>query len=187
LKQISIQDIIHGCQQGKATSQRALVEKYSGILYTVCLRYMKEEMAAQDILQDSFVKIFRAINTFDPKKGSLEGWMRKITVNTALKQLDKRKLKFSSLSIEALNFTSREHSIVDQLEANDLVSVIRSLPDGYRQVFNLSVIEGYSHREIGKILGIEEVSSRSNLSRAKQILRTKLNSIQSDTSWAKIS
>lgn len=184
---MSIQDIITGCQKGEANCQRELVNRYSAVLYTVCLRYLKAPMIAQDNLQDSFIKIFKAIKNFDPAKGSLEGWMRKITINTALKKIDRNKLKTSSLTYETAETSYGDPTVIDKLEAEDLIEIIQTLPDGYRQVFNLSVIEGYSHKEIGSLLGIAEVTSRSNLSRAKNILRKKLSTLENISPWVKIS
>lgn len=186
-KALTTQHIIEGCLEGKASFQKELVIKFSGMLYTVCLRYMKSEMEAQDILQDSFIKIFKNIASYDSSRGSFEGWIRKITVNTALKELGKRKLNVTSMSFEIIEHKSEDPWIINKLNADELLSFVRALPDAYRQVFNLSVIEGYSHREIGKMVGIEEGTSRSNLSRAKQILRKKISETKNLSSWAKIS
>jgi len=183
----TIQEIIKGCLQGKASFQKLLVQKHSAVLYSVCLRYMRDEMAAQDILQDSFIKIFKYIDRFDENRGNFEAWIRKITVNTALKQLDKRKLETSSLSYETVEHPSADPFVISQMNKQDLMKVVMSLPDGYRQVFNMAVIEGYSHKEIGNMLGIAEVTSRSNLSRAKQILRKKISANKNNETWARIS
>lgn len=186
MSQLSIEDIIYGCKKGHADCQKALVNRYSGLLYTVCLRYMGDETKSKDVLQDAFIRIFKYIKNFDPGKGSLQAWMRKIVINTALRDLQSKKINTSSLSLDINENASIEPSILDKMAADDLMQLIQALPDGYRQVFNLSVIEGYSHKEIGDMLGIKEVSSRSNLSRAKQLLRTKLLALKKDETWVKI-
>ena len=186
MSQLTIEDIINGCKKGHAECQKALVNRYSGLLYTVCLRYMGDETKSKDVLQDAFIRIFKYINNFDSDKGSLQAWMRKIVVNTALRNLQSKKINTSTLSLDINENASIEPSIIDKMAVDDLMKLIQTLPDGYRQVFNLSVIEGYSHKEIGKMLNIQEVSSRSNLSRAKQLLRTKLLALKKDETWVKI-
>jgi RNA polymerase sigma-70 factor (ECF subfamily) len=186
MTELSIDDIIKGCKEGHAPCQKALVNRYSGLLYSICLRYIGDETKSQDALQDAFIRIFKYIKTFDSDKGSLQAWMRKIAVNTALKTIQSKIPQSSSLSIDINNNLSIEPKILDKMAADEVLAVIQSLPDGYRQVFNLSVIEGYSHKEIAAMLDIKEVSSRSNLSRAKQLLRTKLLSFKNSESWAKI-
>jgi len=184
--QLTIEDIVLGCQNGHAECQQALVHRFSGLLYSVCLRYMGDATKSQDILQDAFIRIFRYIDTFDSNKGSLQGWMRKITVNVALKSLNKKKLDTTSLSVDYNDQISVTPDAITNMSVDSLMDIVRTLPEGYRQVFNLSVVEGYSHKEIGSMLGIADVTSRSNLSRAKQILRKKLNSYQTSESWGKI-
>lgn len=148
---------------------------------------MGEDSKAQDALQETFIRIFRSFNTYNPDKGALTTWMRKIAVNCCLRSLSKKNLEISNLSI--VDYDQR-YSIdaiaVSNLQRDDLLELVKSLPDGYRQVFNLAVIEGYSHREIGELLGIKEVSSRSNLSRAKDLLRKKISELNSREQWTKI-
>ena len=121
----------------------------------------------------------------DSEKGALSTWMRKVTVNVALRSLSKKNLEVSTLTVELNNRHAIDPSIFSKIGHDDLLELVKTLPDGYRQVFNLSVIEGYSHREIGDMLGIKEVSSRSNLSRAKQILRKKLLELKNNDQWIK--
>ncbi len=184
--QLKLDHIIEGCRNGKANSQKALVNQFSGLLYSICLRYLGDEAKAKDCLQDSFIRIFKYFKNFDGSKGSLQSWMRKITVNVALKTLNKNKLDTTPLSLDYNDKMSVAPDAVSKMSVDDLMKVVQSLPDGYRQVFNLSVIEGYNHREIAEMLGIQEVTSRSNLSRAKQLLRKKLISFQNSESWVKI-
>jgi len=182
-----IKQLVSGCVKKDATSQRQLVDTFSSMLYTVCLRYMGESHLAKDVLQDSFIRIFKGIHTFDSERGSLQGWMRRVTINVALKQLKKQKSRMESEIGDNVAHLTKASDVTDKLAAEDLLKVVRTLPEGYRQIFNLSVVEGYNHREIGEMLGIEEVTSRSQLSRAKQLLRKKLVNMQTDKSWAKIS
>lgn len=181
----TLEHIISGCKQGHAPCQKALVQRYSGFLFSICLRYIGDETKSKDVLQDAFIRIFKYIRSFDADKGSLKTWMSKIVVNTALKQINKKGLENSTLTIDFNDKVSVEPSILDKMATDDLLELVRSLPEGYRQVFNLSVIEGYSHKEIAKMLKIKEVSSRSNLSRAKQILRIKLMAFKNSESWAR--
>jgi RNA polymerase sigma-70 factor (ECF subfamily) len=183
---LTIEDIVSGCLKGHSNCQRELVNRYSATLYSVCLRYMADESKAKDVLQETFIRVFKSIKSFDINKGALSSWMRKIAVNQCLKAIDKEKIKFTSLSVDYNNTVSVEPSAIHNMEAEDLMKVIQTLPDGYRQVFNMSVIEGYSHREIAEKLGIQEVSSRSNLSRAKNILKNKLMALKKTGSWIKI-
>lgn len=184
--QLTIDNIIQGCKAGNPASQKALVKQFSGQLYSVCLRYIGDATKSQDILQDAFIRIFKYFEKFDPDKGSLQGWMRKITVNVALKSLNKKVLNTTSLSLDYNDNVQVAPDAISKMSVDDLMSIVRTLPDGYRQVFNLSVIEGYNHKEIASMIGIQEVTSRSNLSRAKQILRKKLSAFQKSESWVKI-
>lgn len=184
--QLNIEEIVNGCKKGKPKYQKALVDRFSEQLYTVSLRYMGESNLAQDILQDSFIRIFKAINTFDPERGSLGGWMRRITINVALKSLSKKKIQTTGIELDIQNMVSVNPQALSNMANEELLEIVQSLPDGYRQVFNLSVIEGYSHKEIGEMLGIKEVSSRSNLSRAKELLRKKLSVFKNSDLWVNL-
>ncbi len=161
-----------------------MVLNYSTELLTVARRYMPDYMYAEDILQDAFIKAFEHIQSFDESKGSLEGWLRKIVINTALKKLNKKCFS-KEIYIENNQEITLHPSIYEILDAEDLMKLIGKLPDGYKQVFNLYVVEGYSHKEIADLLAIKVASSRSNLSRAKEILRIKIQQ-QNHKSWAKI-
>lgn len=182
----SIEEIITGCRKGQAVYQKALVEHYSELLFSVCRRYIGDETKSKDVLQDAFIRIFKSFKNYDENKGSLAGWMRKITVNMALRSLGKRKLEVSALTVDFNEKFSVAPEVAQKMNHDDLMKTVMTLPDGYRQVFNLAVIEGYSHREIAQKLNIREVSSRSNLSRAKKILRTKLTAIKNSDRWTKI-
>lgn len=181
-----IKRLVDGCVKKDATAQKELVDTFSSMLYTVCLRYMGESHLAKDVLQDSFIRIFKGIHTYDCDRGSLQGWMRRVTINVALKQIKKQKSRMESEIGDNVSHLTKASDVTDKLAAEDLLKVVQTLPEGYRQIFNLSVVEGYNHREIGEMLGIEEVTSRSQLSRAKQLLRKKLINMKTDMSWVRI-
>lgn len=167
-------------------AQKALVFRYTGILLTVSRRYTRNEPDAEDVLQDAYVQIFKSFHQFELNKGTLEAWMKKIVIHTALKQFRTQKNRIEN----GLEITDPDiailPSVYEKLQEEELIQLISSLPDVYRQVFNLYAIEGYSHREIAELLGIEEVSSRSNLSRARGILQKKIKQIKRTESWMKI-
>jgi RNA polymerase sigma-70 factor (ECF subfamily) len=129
------------------------------------------------MLQESFIRIFKSINQYK-SLGSFEGWVRRITVNTAIQVLQKRKIRFSVLENLPNEYQSIDNSVLSDLGAEDLLKLISLLPDGYRTVFNLFVLEGYSHEEISKMMKIETATSRSQLSKARAMLREKINSLQ---------
>ena len=183
---MSVQEIIAGCINNDAQCQRLLVVNYSTMLLTVSRRYTPVSADAEDVLQDAYIKIFAAIKQFDPKKGKLEIWMRKIVINTALKRLNKKCFTHEK-TVERFDEIQLSPAVYDHLQAEDVMRLINTLPDGYRQVFNLAVVEGYAHKEIAVLLNIEESTSRSNLSKAKQHLRKKLKNQEKQELWARIS
>jgi len=182
---MTVAEIIHACIQGNAKGQRQLVNQFAPMLMTVCRRYATTTYDAQDILQDTFIKIFKAIEQFDDSRGSFEGWMRRIAINTALAELRKNKIKINSDLEDNQNLLSIDPEIYKKLNAEELLKIIATLPEKYGIVFNLNCIEGYNHKEIAQLLEIEEASSRSNLSRAKSILRKKIMANKKLTSWVK--
>ena len=161
--------LIKGCVDNDVQCQKVLYEKYAPKMMGVSLRYCNSKMEAEDVLQDAFIKIFNKINTFKGE-GSFEGWIRKIVVFTALKSNDKRVQKFEPGSLENVQEQSFDSKAISNMETANLLSILQELPDGYKAVFNLYAVEGYSHREVGEILGISDVTSRSQYSRAKQHL-----------------
>ncbi|MFK7808786.1 MAG: RNA polymerase sigma factor [Saprospiraceae bacterium] len=178
-------DIIQGCLKKDPKFQRMLVTNYSPTLMTVSRRYCPANIGAEDVLQDAFIKIFGNIHQFNSEKGSLMGWMRKIVINTALKKM--KRMSFShEKATDQFEDIQLHPSIYQHLDAEAIMEIVATLPDGYRQVFNLYAIEGYSHKEIGDLLGIEDATSRSNLSKAKKILRSKINNQKNQESWARI-
>jgi RNA polymerase sigma factor (sigma-70 family) len=162
--------LIKGCLRNEAASQQELYYRYSPKMLSVCYRYAKSREDAEDMLQEGFIKVFTQIHQFQ-NRGALEGWIRRIIVHTCINNLKKNK-KFSE-SVDIIHASSvsvREENIPSILQAKQVVECIRILPLGYRTVLNLYAIEGYSHKEIGDILDIEESTSRSQYTRAKAML-----------------
>lgn len=150
--------------------QEALYRQFSPKMYAVCLRYSGQPEDAQDILQEGFIKVFRNLERFRGE-GSFEGWMRRIFVNTAIEHYRKAVNLYPVTEQQEENTTDREWTALDRLTAKDLTKLIQGLSPGYRTVFNLYVVEGYTHKEIGDMLGISEGTSKSQLARAKNILQ----------------
>lgn len=149
--------------------QKLLYEQFSGKMYAVCLRYVKNNTDAEDILQEGFIKIFRNLDQFRGD-GSFEGWIRKIITRAALSHLRDNKKERYHTGLNS-SFKDKENSILDKLAEKDIVGVVTRLPQGYRTVFSMYVIEGYSHSEIADILGCSEGTCKSQLYRSKTRLR----------------
>jgi len=167
--------IIKGCKLKDATAQRALFEKFSGVLFGVCYRYVANHDDAKDVLQESFMRIFKYFKNFDPEKGNLKNWMVRICINESLKKLNTKK---SFQSFEKLPIQPRVNAVIlDNLMMEDLFRLISSLPAPYRTVLNLHLVEGYSHAEIAQQLDIEVVNSRTILSRARKMIIKKYETV----------
>ena len=167
--------IISGCKKGHESAYKALVEKYSPDLMAVCVRYMKDTDYAKDMLQDSLIKIIRHIGDYR-EQGSFRNWLVTITVNTCLKELKKNRYQEDLNHI--LEEESREVSVMEELNIQDVLRIVNQLPDMQRIVFNLFAVEGYSHAEIGAMLDIAESSSRVYLTRARKFLQQKTKSFE---------
>jgi RNA polymerase sigma-70 factor (ECF subfamily) len=162
--------ILQGCLTKNAAAQKALYEMYSAKMLSVCYRYAHNREDAEDMLQEGFIKVFGQIHTFQ-NRGAFEGWIRKIMIHTCINNLKKnRKFNESVDLIHATSIQAGEDIIPSIIQAKQVVECIRLLPIGYRTVLNLYAIEGYSHREIGSMLDIEESTSRSQYTRAKAML-----------------
>jgi RNA polymerase sigma-70 factor (ECF subfamily) len=162
--------ILKGCLQNDPTAQRELYNRYSPKMLSVCYRFAHNREDAEDMLQEGFIKIFSQMHTFG-NRGAFEGWIRRIIVHTCINILKKNK-KFNE-SVDIIHATGavvREESVPSIVQAKQIVECIRMLPIGYRTVLNLYALEGYSHREIGTMLDIEESTSRSQYTRAKAML-----------------
>lgn len=169
-----ISPLIQGCLAGQAAAQRSLVQQFAPWLMSVARRYARNKAEAQDILQDAFVHVFNKIGTFNPGKGSFQAWMHRIVINTAL--MHYRKFHFEhEKGVDILPDTVNiSPDIFSKLNFDELIDLISTLPEGARQVFNLSVFDEFSHDEIAEILNIPAGTSRSLLSRARKILQEKI-------------
>lgn len=163
--------LINGCRKGERLAQKELYDKFSRKMMGVCLRYTTDRETARDLLQDGFIKIFTNIESFSGV-GSFEGWMRRIFVNCALESLRKTDILRDAADLDnSAELIEPDASVTDHLSAQELMAVIQKLPPGFRTVFNLFAIEGYSHKEIGEMLNITESTSRSQYTRARQLLQ----------------
>lgn len=166
--------LIDSCIKGDRAAQRVLYDRLAPRMFPLCIRYVCDRSLAEDVLQDGFVTLFTRLQDFKGE-GSFEGWARKIFVNTALMSLRKKDALKMSEDLElARNLKADNSSQLQNLGYRDLMAMITELPPGFRTVFNMYAIEGYSHKEIGKILGISETTSRTQLSRARIWLQNKI-------------
>jgi RNA polymerase sigma-70 factor (ECF subfamily) len=172
---ISEEQIIEGCARHDRKAQQMLYDKYSRFLLGICMRYVDDKAEAEDILQECLLKIFFNIKDFSGT-GSFAGWLRKIAVNTAITHYHKN-LKFR-YHVDIEEYVSLETGVnsfdEEEFTAEELYRLLNGLPAGYRMVFNLYAIEGYKHKEIAEMLGIDANTSKSQYSRAKAVLREKL-------------
>jgi RNA polymerase sigma-70 factor (ECF subfamily) len=172
-----IKNIINGCLKGNRRDQELLYRRHAAKLYAVCIQYSGNDEEARDILQDGFIKIFENLIHYK-HEGSFEGWIRRIMVNTALEKYRSKHNLYRVDDIDQIPELDAEPDNEDYagLEAVDLLEIIRELPPKYRVVFNLFAIEGYTHKEISRMMNISEGTSKSNLSRARVILQRRVGS-----------
>ena len=164
---MSIEKIIKACKSGDRKSQDALVTKYAGILMAICMRYTKDKSLAQDALQETFINVFKYLNTFQGT-GSFDGWIKRIAVNCSLKYIKKYNTPFYTTEInDSVQVEAQVPDIYSKLSREDILLLLKELPHSMYTVFNLSIIEGYKHSEIGEMLNISERTSRATLSRAR--------------------
>ena len=164
------EELIKGCRRGDHHAQQRLFDLYASRMYGICFRYIKDTMQAEDVLVMAFTKVFERISQFKGE-GSFEGWIRRITINEALTSLRKSRMMMVETNLERADREPDYDCLSDHLEAEDLLKMIERLPPGYRIVFNLYAIDGYSHKEIAGQLGISENTSKSQLSRARSYLQ----------------
>ncbi len=167
--------LIQACINGDRAAQNQLYQQHKYKMMGVCLRYAKDRAEAEDILQEGFFKVFCDLKQFSGK-GPLGAWIRRVVVNTALMHIRKHKNKlFPVVELDKIAYShASNEDLFSSFRAKALMQMIQQLPDGYRVVFNMYVIEGYSHKEIAKQLGVSESTSKSQLSRAKMTLRQML-------------
>jgi RNA polymerase sigma factor (sigma-70 family) len=170
-------ELIEGCLREDSRCQEEVFRRYAGKMMAVCRRYARHEMEAEDLLQDAFIKVFDNLKKFE-FKGSFEGWIRRIVINTALKNFQRASFQKEQLGLESFDEQSIDPEAVANLQEEELLTMISQLPDGYRVVFNLYVIEGFSHKEIADMLVIGESTSRSQLVKARKMLKDQIQKIQ---------
>jgi len=167
-------EIVKACIKGNRKAQKQLYQLFADKMFGVCMRYADDVDEAKDILQDGFIKVFMNLEQFN-HKGSFEGWVRRIMVNTALEKFRDKNYLFAVNMEQGYESRDKEYDhILSELAAKDLLKMVQELSPQYRMVFNLYAIEGYSHKEICEMLNIKEGTSKSNLSRAREILKEKI-------------
>lgn len=161
------------------------MDGYSGLLFVICNRYLGDAHAAQDALQESWSLIFTKLNTYDSAKGKFEPWASTLTIRHCLNILAKKKLKVVELEATTVNGAAQDlqNKMISNLHADQLLEPVAELPDKYRTVFNMFVIDGYAHKEIALALNVTAMNSRARLIRAKKILRDKINSLNNTEAW----
>jgi RNA polymerase sigma factor (sigma-70 family) len=169
----TIDSLLEGCKHGERKAQEMLYRTLASRMMGVCMRYAKDRQEAEDVLQMGFVKVFNKVADFR-SDGSFEGWIRRIMVNTAIETYRKNLRMLNVVEIEEVYDQPQTTFDMSRLETQDLLNLVQELSNGYRLVFNMYIIEGYSHKEIAMELGITEGASKSQLSRARAILRDKI-------------
>lgn len=169
----TIDSLLDGCKKGDRKAQESLYKALASKMMGVCMRYAKDTFEAEDILQMGFVKVFQKVTEFR-SDGSFEGWIRRIMVNTAIETYRKNLRSLNVVDIDEVYDQPQSTFDMGKLELDDLMKLVQQLSNGYRIVFNMYAIEGYSHKEIAKELGISEGASKSQLSRARAILKDKI-------------
>ena len=161
------------CRKGKRKAQEQLYRAFAAKMFAVCLYYSKNKDDAEDLLHNGFIKVFQKIDQFKGD-GPFEAWIRRVFMNTALEQYRKKSILYSiNENIDYPDYTD-DADIISQLSTNEIINLIQELSPAYQMIFNLYVIEGYTHKEISDLLGIAEGTSKSNLARAKAILQKKV-------------
>ncbi|MFN3755862.1 MAG: RNA polymerase sigma factor [Flavobacterium sp.] len=179
---MTLEQIIKGCQHGEVTQQEQLYKLIAPELYAVCLKYSKNQELAKDNLQDGFLLIFKKIYQFE-FKGSFKGWAKRVMINQCLQEY-KKMIPLETLN-EAQSYEVEEVELNEDISIDFLLKIIQELPTRYRHVFNLYVLDGFSHSEISNLMGISEGTSKSNLARARKILKVKIEN-QQDTLKKKV-
>lgn len=178
-KVMSVEEIVAGCKKGKRKAQRALYDKYSKAMLGIAMRYSRNISEAEDALQEAFIRIYRYIKDFDgDNEGALTSWVKKVVVNTTLSYNRKQKKHHYTQDIDDVQVGMDEEFSIspDELDGKSnvqeiVLNALQKLPDGYRTVFNLYVLEGYQHKEIAEILGVSESTSKSQLLKARKYLQ----------------
>ncbi len=171
-------ELIEACVDGDMKAQRRFYELFAGRMFVICLRYAKSDLEAEDVLQESFIKIFRNIEKFRGES-RLEYWMKRIVINTALNHHRNKLYMYPMVNVETVQHEFQHNQTISNYQFEELLKMIQELPTGCKMIFNLYAIEGYSHKEIAEMLEISEGTSKSQLSRAKMLLQKKITDDQS--------
>ncbi len=167
-------ELLRGCIENNAKVQKLFFERFAPKMFGVCLRYASCKEEAEDMLQDGFVRVFNNLSSYR-NEGSLEGWIRRIIVHVAIRFKQSQKLQFKEHTyLENTTEVAASPEILNQLDQSEMLSLVQTLPEGYRMIFNLHAIEGYSHGEIAQLLDIQESTSRSQLAKARKWLLQKI-------------
>lgn len=166
-------DLIEACINGERAAQRILYDIFSKKMYVVCLRYTKSQQEAEDVLQEAFIKIYKNLNTYRGES-RLDYWIKRIVINTALNNQRKKLYMYPMVDIDEVQNTVERNKVLSDFRVDELLRMIRELPDGCQTIFNLFAIEGYSHKEIAEMLNVSEGTSKSQFSRARKLLQEKL-------------
>jgi RNA polymerase sigma factor (sigma-70 family) len=170
----TIEDLIEKCKAGERKAQESLYKQLASKMFGVCMRYATDRMEAEDMLQNGFIRVFNKLADFRGE-GSFEGWVRRIMVHSSIEYYRKHHKMLQVVDVESEGMEQSVNPVaVANLDAKDLMALIQRLSPGYRMVFNLYAVEGYSHREIGDMMGISEGASKSQLSRARTILKEQI-------------
>ena len=180
-KNISEEKLIEGCIEGNRYAQKMLFEKYRSLMFAICMRYAKSKDEAEDVMLEGFMKIYSCLSEFK-RKGSFEGWLKKIMVNAAINNYRTNLKHYYNSTIDDNFFEIKDEkdNFKTNYSAEYLIKLIQALPDGYRMVFNLYEIEGYSHKEIAEIMNISISTAKTQLFYAKKSLQKKLTNINKE-------
>lgn len=177
-------DLIEACVKGERSAQRQLYDLFSKRMYLVCLRYTKSQMEAEDVLQESFIKVFNNLKGYRGDS-RLDYWIKRIVINTALNSQRKKLYMYPMVDVEDVKNEFSESRALSNFEMEDLLIMIRELPTGCQTIFNLFAIEGYSHKEIAKMLEVSEGTSKSQFARARKLLKEKIAAEDKTESYEK--
>jgi RNA polymerase sigma-70 factor (ECF subfamily) len=175
---LDLNDLVIGCKNNDRKAQKAFVDHFGKYLFAICRRYMRDDEEAKDVLQDSFVSIFNNISEFRSDALALKSWTRQITINAALQRIRKTYRDKEIMTETMIDDRNEMPDIYGKIGVDEIMTLINELPAMYSQVFNLYVIDGYSHKEISDLIGVQESSSRAMLTRAKKMIRDKIFEIQ---------
>ncbi len=175
---MTLEELIIQCKKQDAKAQGELYERYNRILFAICLRYSPNYAEAEDNLQDAFLTIFKKVGQYKGK-GSFEGWIKRVTVNTVLQKYRKQR-HFEIVDEGEIEDEEDLEIESEQIPLDFLLKIVQELPDRYRLVFSMYVLDGYQHKEIAEMLGITDGTSKSNLARARSILKNKIEAFNAE-------